>query len=111
MVRNAINTAKIPGDSGQRRSERPPVYAGKWPTPGDSARAAQNLIRAEIDNTEELLSLIRDREREILWLTATKEEVDIFVLGPDIAEVLERKIDIMFRHYLESNELFETGNI
>ena len=112
VVRNAINTAGFQEILDTVDHENPPVLQGRWPTPGDPRVVSlQNIIRAEIDNTQELILLLRGREHEILRLTKTKEEEDIFIIGPDIVEVLERKIQIMFHHSLEIQELFETGNI
>ena len=112
VVRNAIHTAKFQEILDSADREHPPILEGRWPTPGDKRMVdLQNLIRAEVDNTQQLISLLRGREREVLQLAPTKEEEDIFVIGPDIVELLEKKIQIMFKHYLESQELFETGNI
>lgn len=112
MLRNAINTARFQRYLDSYDPENPPIQKNDWPTPGDYRSVEiQNIIRAEIENTEDLISLIRGREHEVLWLTETKEEEDIFIYGPDIVELLDKKIDIMFKYFRESDELFETGNI
>ncbi|MFV1957822.1 MAG: hypothetical protein ACC662_00270 [Planctomycetota bacterium] len=58
--------------------------------------ALRAMVRAEIENTEALLGLL-DRS-EVDFMALSDEAENTFLQGPDFAEHLERKIDLMRRY-------------
>ena len=67
--------------------------------------------RAEIDNTAVLRALLQSTSEPLLHLAASPEEEDIRVLGPNLIEQLQRKLDIMNAHWEDYKRIFTTPNL
>ena len=61
--------------------------------------AWNQVMRDELDNACELLQLIESDGPDVLCRAADSRYEDTFVLGPDIADQLRKKIDIMRAHW------------
>lgn len=67
--------------------------------------------RAEVDNTALLMKLLGDNPEQYIQIAPTKEQEDIKKYGPDIVEELQRKINIMNRHWEDYERMFTTPNL
>jgi len=66
--------------------------------------------RKEIDNTALLIQLLQFTSDPLLQLAASKQEEEIKVLAPDIADQLKKKVNIMNAHWPDYNRLFTPPN-
>lgn len=92
--------------------EREPEISPEWPL-----YAEENLLkfeavhRREIDNTNEIIKLIKGREEVMLEIATTHELEDIFLFSPKLIEQLTNKTHIMMDHLLDDKRLYVTHNI
>ncbi len=92
--------------------EREPEISPEWPL-----YAEENLLkfeavhRREIDNTNEIIRLIKGREEVMLEIATTHELEDIFLFSPKLIEQLTNKTHIMMDHLLDDKRLYVTHNI
>jgi bacterioferritin (cytochrome b1) len=68
------------------------------------------LARNEIDNAMRLRQLLLSAKGPLLDLAPTPAEETSRRLGPDLAEQLKRKMDIMNAHWEDYKRLFTTPN-
>jgi len=66
--------------------------------------------RREIDNTALLMETLKSTDEPLLYLAPVKEEEDIRVLGMDMADQLQKKLNIMNVHWEDYNRIFDTPN-
>jgi hypothetical protein len=81
----------------------PPRIPEKVPTwTGDPDYLQWNEIqRAELDNTNELIGVMESGGPALLAHAADARHEDTFVLGPDVAGALRRKAALMRVHWLD----------
>lgn len=77
---------------------------------GHTRKRIYDIYREEIDNTLELIGLLRQAPGKIIKLAPTVELEDTFNFSPDLAGQLQKKIDIMMAHWLDFNRLFARPN-
>lgn len=88
-----------------------PLISARWPSEADERmKEYDQITRAEIDNTYEMIRLILGREHQMLVLADTEKEEDIFLLSPRIVEQLEKKAGIMLDRQLDGKRLYESYN-
>lgn len=68
------------------------------------------IVRAEIDNTYEMISILDAAKKPLIEMTDTVEEKFIMKFGPDLKEDLLKKIDIMENHSNDFTRLYATLN-
>jgi len=68
-------------------------------------------MRAEIDNTQDLIDLLETSTDQVLVLAEKAEDEDTFMLGPALKDQLRRKIRIMLDHWLDLNLLLRRPNL
>ena len=71
----------------------------------------EGIIREEIDNTYEMISILDEAQTPILSCTPTVESKYIMKFGPDIREDLCTKIKLMLEHKLDLNRLYHSYNL
>lgn len=72
---------------------------------------AQEIILGEIDNVNELISLLQNEAIDKFLFVADKEEnEDIFLMNPNLVEHLKKKRAIMMAHLMEANETYVRFN-
>lgn len=77
----------------------------------DWARAdMMELARKEIDNMVRLRQIITSTSEPILETAATSEYETIMRLGPDTADQIKRKIDVMNAHWRDYDRIFSPPN-
>ena len=105
---NAINFQELVDET---NFDETPDLSLRWPNEGDNRLLKyESLVRKEIDNMYELISLIKNRENEMLVLSPSNEDEDIFWLSPDIVNQLNRKIETMQNHFLDGKRLYTSRN-
>jgi len=66
----------------------------------------RKIARAEIDNTNELISLLEGAPGPLLAVASSPQEEDVFHFSPDIVEHLRKKVAIMMDHWDEYEALY-----
>jgi hypothetical protein len=83
-------------------SSEPPKHSTLGTLLGDEDNLAfTDIMRDELDNTAELLRVLKNGGLKLLSRADKPDGEDTFVLGPDIIGALEKKIDIMRKHWLD----------
>ena len=91
--------------------ENPPVLKLRWPVRNDCRiEEFQNITRAEIDNTYELIHILEGCLEEVILCTEPDKE-DIFVYSTEFVDQLKRKAGIMLDHMNDGSRVYETHNI
>lgn len=102
VYRNARNTIQYQDILDRTDTEHPPKEENIYPMEGDQKlREIQNVTRDEIDNANELASLLENATIPLVEVAPLAAEEDIFLIGPDIIGQLRKKVEIMLRHQLE----------
>lgn len=91
------------GIAARRALAGPAVITSKAPTwTGDENLLAFNEIqRDELDNTAELISMLKEYGLELIVRSHSAEDADTFQLEPNLIDHLHRKIEIMRTHWLD----------
>ena len=63
-------------------------------------------MRWEIDNITELISLLKESPVPLLSAVKDKSQEGAFVFGPDLVENLEKKVQIMLKHWRDAEDGF-----
>ena len=107
FYRNARNTIQFQDILDRTDYEHPPKEENIYPMDGDQKlREIQNVTRDEIDNIRELIGLLKNSKVPLLELAPSMAEEDIFLIGPNIVEQLEKKVQIMLKHQLDVYRLY-----
>jgi hypothetical protein len=84
-----------------------PPKLGDWQ--GDPDLQLLNaLMRDELDNTAEMLQLLRNGGMERMLVAERAGDEDTFLLGPDLVGNLQQKMRIMTRHWLDAQAYMST---
>ena len=111
FYRNIIHAARFQELVDRTDFESQPTCELRWPTRNDSRiEEFQNITRAEIDNTYELIDILEGNLEEIILCT-TPEKEDIFLYSTDFINQLKRKAEIMLEHMNDGIRVYETHNI
>jgi hypothetical protein len=79
---------------------------------GDPRRAElYRVLRAEIDNTESLIRILKNSNFPVLDQSSKKGEEDIFILSKDLIPQLKKKISISRARWLDYNRLCAQPNL
>lgn len=70
-------------------------------------RQIKEIARREMDNSIVLADMLESGKDVLLDLARTKEEENIRVLGPDLAQQLRLRVKIMARHWEDYERLFD----
>jgi len=97
-------------DRNQEALSGGPRIPPKWETwTGDTDLLAWNeIMRDELDNTNELISLLEGGGLEVLSHASSKRHEDTFLLGPDIVDQLRTKVRLMREHWLDVSRYLAT---
>jgi len=66
------------------------------------------LMRDELDNTSDLIAILKNGGLRQMALARRKDQEDTFLLGPGFLDTLERKRQIMRRHWRDASERMAT---
>lgn len=61
-------------------------------------------MRWELDNTNEIIKIIKESPVPIIRTTSDKAQEGAFIFGPNVLENLEKKVKIMLRHWRETED-------
>lgn len=71
----------------------------------------EEIVRAEIDNSLRMISILRRAKHEVVQHERRKELESVMTLGPDLVAQLEKRIDIMRRHRRDYTRLLKSKNL
>ncbi|MFH1742405.1 MAG: hypothetical protein ABIH23_25660, partial [bacterium] len=69
-----------------------------------------NVVRAEIDNTTELIRLIEECPMPVIWTAKSPDEEDIMQFSSQLIPQLKKKINIMLAHQMDFNKFYVRNN-
>ncbi|MGA2584129.1 MAG: hypothetical protein ABSG31_12695 [Tepidisphaeraceae bacterium] len=108
-ARDAVNyQAVLDYIKGKNRppEENPPLGTGSsW-----DRQMILEIARDEIDNTAQLIELLKSSPEPLLQCATSADEEDITLLGPDVVDQLKTKIDIMNAHWEDYKRITTTPN-
>ena len=67
-------------------------------------------MRDEYDNSTNMIRLLEDGGAPLLPLASTPENETTFLFGPDLADQLRKKQEIMMKNWRDSQILFKFRN-
>ena len=67
-------------------------------------------MRDEYDNVGKLIALLEDGGPQLLPMAASSDKETTFLFGPDLADQLRKKQQIMRKHWRDSQVLFQFKN-
>ncbi len=107
FYRNALYTIQYQDILDRSDYSQPPVEQNIYPMDGDQKlREIQIVTRHDVDNTNELIQLLENSKVTLVQTAPSKEEEDIFILGPDFIEQLKKKVAITLKHELDVHRLY-----
>ena len=93
------------------RPDEQPAYSTEWPIEGDARISRLNeLARAEIDNTYELLRLMDGEPGAFFPIVADDAHEDTFLLSAQLPRQLVQKAQIMLAHMRDVDKIYESKN-
>ncbi|MEA2062310.1 MAG: hypothetical protein U9P14_01310 [Gemmatimonadota bacterium] len=88
---------------------RIPVKVEHWT--GDEGNLEWNeIMRDELDNTNELIELLENGGLELIARAKDKRHEDTFLFGPDLVDQLRKKVRIMLDHWLDIQDYLAPPN-
>lgn len=113
LIRNARNAISYQAQLDRMRALG--MKPDPDPVPGTRSgwdrQRMMETARAEIDNTAQLMELLKSRPEPLLHLAPVPEDEDIRILGPALLEHLQRKLDTMNAHWEDYKRIFTTPNL
>ena len=107
FYRNALYTIQYQDILDRSDHSQPPVEENIYPMDGDQKlREIQIVTRHDIDNTNELIRLLETSRVPLVRTAPTKQEENIFTLGPDLVDQLKKKVAITLKHQLDVYRLY-----
>lgn len=111
LVRNAEDVCQYQEILDRTDLTRKPVETAIWHLPADPrGMAIREIVRREIDNTDELIRLLNRASAPLLKLAPSQAEEDVFLLGPDLPDQLHHKVRIMLEHEMDYDRLYSRFN-
>ena len=112
VVRNARNAISYQAqlDRVRQLGIKPLPHSVVGTQPDWDRQLMLETARAELDNTAVLMNLLRSDPNEFLRLAATKEEEDIRLLGRDILDQLQKKLNLMNARWEDYKRVFTIPN-
>jgi hypothetical protein len=107
FYRNVLYTSQYQDILDRSDYSHSPVEQNIYPMDGDQKlREIQIVTRHDIDNTNELIRLLETSRVPLVYTAPTKQEEEIFTLGPDLIDQLKKKVAITIKHQLEVHRLY-----
>ncbi len=111
FMKNALNAIRFQHIVDNADYENAAEISPEWPLDADPALLKfEEITRAEVDNTNKIINLIKGREAQMLLLAPSHETEDIFLFSPQLCDQLKHKTHIMMDHLLDGKRLFVTNN-
>lgn len=107
---NNFCAAQIIRDRNKEALSSEPHFPSKTPTwmGNEDLLAFNNIMRDELDNTTTLLNLIKGGGLRLIARGKTQKDEDTFLLGPNVVATLEKKLEIMRRHWRDVEQYMAT---
>ncbi len=71
----------------------------------------RKIAREELDNIAALIELIESRKEKVIEHAETPEAENVFMLGPNLAADLRRKMDVMLDHWPDYEKIYPTCKV
>jgi hypothetical protein len=71
----------------------------------------RKIAREELDNTQELIEILESQSEPVVIHAQSADEENVFMLGPDLAGDLRRKMNVMLDHWQEYETLFPATKV
>jgi hypothetical protein len=107
IFRNARNAVKFQEIIDKTdKNERPVELPHKYVKGDQRLHELNNIVRAEIDNTADLIRIIQTSPAPVIMTAKTVDEEDIMQLSPNLVDQLQKKIDIMLKHQMDFDKYY-----
>ncbi|MFP4028064.1 MAG: hypothetical protein ACLFWL_09760 [Candidatus Brocadiia bacterium] len=73
------------------------------------ALTMRRIARESLDNTSELIRLIENHDEPVLGVASSAQTESVFQFGPDLAQQLRHKREVMLDHWPEYEVLYPTS--
>jgi len=111
FMKNAMNAIKFQHIIDTTDYERDPEISPEWPLDAEkNLLLFEEITRAEIDNTNHIINLIKGRENTMMSIAPSHALEDIFLLSPKLVSQLKTKTETMLNHMLDGKRLYVTHN-
>jgi hypothetical protein len=111
VIRNALNTCRYQEILDRTDPSKKPEESPVWHVPADPRGfEIRAVMRAEIDNSLEMIRLLESAPGPLVETAGTATDEDIFLLNPDLAGQLRRKIKTMLAHERDYDRLYSRFN-
>ena len=111
VYRNAENAIKFQDLMDRTDKKNLPIEHPHKRVKGDQKlHEVTNVVRAEIDNIAELIGLVEDCPRPVIWTAKSPEEEDIMQFSPELIQQLKKKIRTMLAHQMDFNKFYIRNN-
>ncbi len=111
FMKNVMNAIRFQHIIDTTDYNREPEISPEWPLEAEkNLLLFEEITRAEIDNTNHIINLIKGRERTMLSLAPSHELEDIFLLSPQLVSQLRTKTETMLNGMLDGKRLYITHN-
>ena len=111
LFRNCRHTLDFGLLHARARPKEVELAGGFMPVGDVDGQRVYQLVRAEIDNTAELLGLIGDNADRIIATADRPEDEDTFRFGPDLPDQLRKRIRIMVERWDDFRRLYAPPHI
>ncbi|MHB9129577.1 MAG: hypothetical protein ACYDBB_00620 [Armatimonadota bacterium] len=71
----------------------------------------RKIAREEVDNISDLLRILESHPQGVFHLGATPEEETVFTYGPNLTQMLRRKMEIMLAHWQDYETLYPSTKV
>ncbi|MBR0458908.1 MAG: hypothetical protein IJJ26_06705 [Victivallales bacterium] len=112
VLRNAVNVCCFQVTLDRTNYQEEPRDTSPWlKEQGDPRFLLVNeYMRAEIDNTLEMIQILETAPGTVMQLADTPELETVMLYGPDICGALRKKITIMENHRRDFTRLYKSNN-
>ena len=112
VLHNAQNAIRFQELLDRTDIENPKVDPPTWGyKPEADYYRMQDIMRAEIDNTSELISLLDGQDiHKLLYVADCEENEDVFLMNPNMIPLLKKKIKIMVAHLADIDRIYVQGS-
>ena len=81
-------------------------FQPSWNTGSKQLQVIYALQRSELDNTNELIKILKTSPEPLIVSASDKSQEGFYRYGPDLVDQLEKKVELMLKHWRDVDELY-----
>jgi hypothetical protein len=87
-------------------TEETDPFQPSWDVGSRQLQVIYALQRSELDNTNELIKILKASPEPLIVSVSEKSQEGFYRYGPDLVDQLEKKIELMLKHWRDVDELY-----